>query len=51
MVSRHPIRQEERRPNLGRRFETYALDAENGKLRYFTIGIENPVVDVDGDLA
>ena len=31
--------------------EEYLADIENGSLRYFTIGMENPVVDVDGDLA
>ena len=31
--------------------EEYLADIENGTLRYFSIGMENPVVEVDGDLA
>lgn len=31
--------------------EEYFADVENGSLRYFTIGIETPVVEVDGDMA
>lgn len=31
--------------------EEYLADVKSGSLRYFTIGIENPVVEVDGDLA
>ena len=31
--------------------EEYFSDVEDGSLRYFTIGIENPVVEVDGNLA
>lgn len=31
--------------------EEYFADVENGSLRYFTIGMENPVVEVDGDMA
>ena len=31
--------------------EEYLADIENGSLRYFSIGMENPVVEVDGDLA
>ena len=31
--------------------EEYLVDIENGSLRYFSIGMENPVVEVDGDLA
>ena len=31
--------------------EEYLADIESGSLRYFTIGIEKPVVDVDSDLA
>ena len=31
--------------------EEYLADIENGSLRYFTIGMEHPVVEVDGDLA
>lgn len=31
--------------------EEYFADIENGSLNYFTIGIENPVVKVDGDKA
>ncbi|MBD5526550.1 MAG: nuclear transport factor 2 family protein [Lachnospiraceae bacterium] len=31
--------------------EEYFADIENGSLRYFTIGIDSPVVEVDGDLA
>lgn len=31
--------------------EEYFADVENGSLRYFTIGIENPSVKVDGDYA
>ncbi|MDE6588809.1 MAG: nuclear transport factor 2 family protein, partial [Oscillospiraceae bacterium] len=31
--------------------EEYLADIENGSLRYFTIGMEKPVVAVDGDLA
>ena len=31
--------------------EEYLADIENGSLRYFTIGIANPVVDVDGNFA
>lgn len=31
--------------------EEYLVDIEKGRLRYFTIGIEKPVVNVDGDLA
>ncbi|MEQ3170110.1 cyclophilin-like fold protein [Dysosmobacter welbionis] len=30
--------------------EEYFADIENGALRYFTIGMENPVVTVDGDM-
>ncbi len=29
----------------------YFADIENGSLRYFTIGIDSPVVEVDGDMA
>lgn len=31
--------------------EEYFADIENGSLRYFTIGIENPDVEVDGNAA
>lgn len=31
--------------------EEYFADIENGNLRYFAIGIENPVIEVNGDLA
>ena len=31
--------------------EEYFADIENGSLRYFTIGIDNPVVTVDSDTA
>lgn len=31
--------------------EEYFADIENGRLRYFTIGIDSPVVEVDGELA
>ncbi len=31
--------------------EKYFADIENGNLRYFTIGIDSPVVIVDGDTA
>lgn len=31
--------------------EEYFADIENGNLRYFTIGIDSPVVTVDGDTA
>lgn len=31
--------------------EEYFADVENGRLRYFTIGIQDPVVEVDGDIA
>jgi len=31
--------------------EEYFADVEDGSLRYFTIGIENPVVEVNGSLA
>lgn len=31
--------------------EEYFADIENGSLRYFTIGIENPTITVDGDTA
>lgn len=31
--------------------EEYFADVEDGSLRYFTIGIENPVVEVNGDIA
>ena len=31
--------------------EEYFADIENGSLRYFTIGIDSPVVTVDGDKA
>ena len=31
--------------------EEYFADVESGALRYFTIGIENPVVEVNGDTA
>lgn len=31
--------------------EEYFADVENGSLRYFTVGIEKPVVAVNGDLA
>lgn len=31
--------------------EEYFADVENGNLRYFTIGIDSPVVEVDGDFA
>lgn len=31
--------------------EEYFADVEDGSLRYFTIGIENPVVEVNGNLA
>lgn len=31
--------------------EEYFADVKSGNLRYFTIGIENPVVEVEGDLA
>lgn len=31
--------------------EEYFADIENGSLRYFTIGIDNPVITVDGDTA
>ena len=33
------------------REEEYFADIENGNLRYFTIGIDSPVVTVDGDKA
>ena len=31
--------------------EGYLADVEDGSLRYFTIGIDSPVVEVDGDMA
>ena len=31
--------------------EEYFADIEKGRLKYFTIGIENPVIEVDGDTA
>lgn len=31
--------------------EEYFADIENGSLNYFNIGIENPVIEVDGDTA
>lgn len=31
--------------------EEYFADVEDGNLRYFTIGIDSPVVEVDGDVA
>ena len=31
--------------------EEYFADVEDGSLRYFTIGIDSPVVEVDGDMA
>lgn len=31
--------------------EEYLADVEDGSLRYFTIGIESPVIEVDGELA
>lgn len=31
--------------------EEYFADVEDGSLRYFTIGIENPVIEVDGERA
>lgn len=31
--------------------EEYFADIENGSLAYFTIGMENPVVEVNGDIA
>ena len=31
--------------------EEYFADIESGSLRYFTIGIDNPVIEVDGELA
>ena len=31
--------------------EEYFADIEKGRLNYFTIGIENPVINVDGDTA
>ena len=31
--------------------EEYFADIEKGNLRYFTIGIDSPVVEVDGELA
>lgn len=31
--------------------EEYFADVENGRLNYFTIGIENPEIDVNGDSA
>ena len=31
--------------------EEYFADVEDGSLRYFTIGIDSPVVEVDGDVA
>lgn len=31
--------------------EEYFADVESGSLRYYTIGMENPVVEVDGDRA
>lgn len=31
--------------------EEYFADVANGRLNYFTIGIENPVIDVNGDSA
>ena len=31
--------------------EEYFADIEKGRLNYFTIGIENPVIEVDGDSA
>ena len=31
--------------------EEYFADIENGSLRYFTIGIDSPVVEVDGGMA
>lgn len=31
--------------------EEYLADIENGSLQYFTIGMEKPVVEVDGDRA
>ena len=31
--------------------EEYFADVESGRLRYFSIGIENPVIEIDGDFA
>ena len=31
--------------------DEYFADVEDGSLRYFTIGIDSPVVEVDGDVA
>ena len=31
--------------------EEYFADVANGRLNYYTIGIENPVIDVNGDSA
>lgn len=31
--------------------EEYFADVENGRLRYFTIGMQDPAVVVDGDMA
>lgn len=31
--------------------EEYFADIEKGRLNYFTIGIENPVIKIDGDTA
>ena len=31
--------------------EEYFADVEDDSLRYFTIGIDSPVVEVDGDTA
>ena len=31
--------------------EEYFADIEKGRLNYYTIGIENPVIEVDGDTA
>ena len=31
--------------------EEYCADIEKGRLNYYTIGIENPVIEVDGDTA
>lgn len=31
--------------------EEYFADIEKGRLNYFTIGIDNPVIEVDGDMA
>ncbi len=31
--------------------EEYFADVKDGSLRYFTIGIDSPVVEVDGDFA